>query len=105
MLVLKEYQDYYQPAPAPHYTKVHYAKAAQYVDGHELSNFALAVSKKAYEGGDQHEQHHHEGGQPEGIPGHDFPNYHEFPHTSFDCAHVPVHPGMYANVETGCQVR
>ncbi|XP_013140602.1 PREDICTED: uncharacterized protein LOC106104955 [Papilio polytes] len=21
----------------------------------------------------------------------------------FSCAHVPVHPGMYANVETGCQ--
>lgn len=40
-----------------------------------------------------------------GVAGHDFPIYHEFPETSFDCASVPVHPGMYADVETACQVR
>lgn len=39
-----------------------------------------------------------------GVPGHDYPIYHEFPHTSFDCGSVPAHPGIYANVETGCQV-
>lgn len=39
-----------------------------------------------------------------GIPGIDFPLYHSVPPTSFSCAHVPVIPGMYANVETGCQV-
>lgn len=39
-----------------------------------------------------------------GIPGHDYPIYHEVPDTSFDCHNVPAHPGMYANVETGCQV-
>ncbi|CRK88106.1 CLUMA_CG001891, isoform A [Clunio marinus] len=38
-----------------------------------------------------------------GIPGHDYPLYHEFPHTNFDCNAMPAHPGMYANVETGCQ--
>ncbi|XP_032680186.1 uncharacterized protein LOC116848339 [Odontomachus brunneus] len=38
-----------------------------------------------------------------GIPGIDFPIYHRVPPTSFSCAHVPVIPGMYANVETGCQ--
>uniref|UniRef100_A0A336M0M8 CSON009335 protein n=1 Tax=Culicoides sonorensis TaxID=179676 RepID=A0A336M0M8_CULSO len=38
-----------------------------------------------------------------GIPGQDYPLYHEVPHTSFDCAKVPAVPGMYANVETGCQ--
>lgn len=38
-----------------------------------------------------------------GIPGHDYPIYHEVPHTSFHCANVPAVPGMYANVETGCQ--
>ncbi|XP_070490860.1 U-scoloptoxin(01)-Er1a-like [Chironomus tepperi] len=38
-----------------------------------------------------------------GIPGHDYPIYHEFPETSFDCHNVPFHPGMYANIETGCQ--
>ncbi|XP_052738009.1 uncharacterized protein LOC112053500 isoform X1 [Bicyclus anynana] len=40
-----------------------------------------------------------------GEPGVDYPIYHAVPETSFSCAHVPVHPGMYANVETGCQVR
>ena len=39
-----------------------------------------------------------------GIPGHDYPIYHEVPETSFDCHNVPAAPGMYANVETGCQV-
>ncbi|XP_014481873.1 PREDICTED: uncharacterized protein LOC106748142 [Dinoponera quadriceps] len=38
-----------------------------------------------------------------GIPGVDFPIYHTVPPTSFSCANVPVIPGMYANVETGCQ--
>ncbi|CAG4985048.1 U-scoloptoxin(01)-Cw1a-like [Colias croceus] len=38
-----------------------------------------------------------------GVPGVDYPIYHQVPETSFSCAHVPVHPGMYANVETGCQ--
>lgn len=40
-----------------------------------------------------------------GVAGHDFPIFHEFPHTSFDCNAMPAHPGIYANVETGCQVR
>lgn len=40
-----------------------------------------------------------------GSPGIDYPIYHEVPETSFSCSKVPVHPGMYANVETGCQVR
>ncbi|XP_015585635.1 uncharacterized protein LOC107263214 [Cephus cinctus] len=38
-----------------------------------------------------------------GIPGVDYPIYHQVPSTSFSCAHVPYAPGMYANVETGCQ--
>ncbi|XP_026294887.1 uncharacterized protein LOC113218599 isoform X2 [Apis mellifera] len=38
-----------------------------------------------------------------GIPGVDYPLYHSVPSTSFSCAHVPFVPGMYANVETGCQ--
>ncbi|XP_011639489.1 uncharacterized protein LOC105428734 [Pogonomyrmex barbatus] len=38
-----------------------------------------------------------------GIPGIDYPIYHTVPPTSFSCAYVPVIPGMYANVETGCQ--
>lgn len=39
-----------------------------------------------------------------GIPGVDYPLYHSVPPTSFSCAHVPFVPGMYANLETGCQV-
>ncbi|GBP71375.1 hypothetical protein EVAR_50273_1 [Eumeta japonica] len=39
-----------------------------------------------------------------GTPGVDYPIYHTVPDTSFSCEHVPIHPGMYANVETGCQV-
>ncbi|KAL4702145.1 hypothetical protein ACJJTC_002275 [Scirpophaga incertulas] len=38
-----------------------------------------------------------------GVAGVDFPIFHEVPETSFSCNHVPVRPGMYANVETGCQ--
>ncbi|XP_077285536.1 U-scoloptoxin(01)-Cw1a-like, partial [Arctopsyche grandis] len=38
-----------------------------------------------------------------GSPGVDYPIYHSVPHTNFHCGNVPVHPGMYANVETGCQ--
>lgn len=39
-----------------------------------------------------------------GVAGVDFPLYHSVPHTSFDCTRVPAIPGMYADVEAGCQV-
>lgn len=39
-----------------------------------------------------------------GVAGVDYPLYHTVPKTSFSCAYVPFVPGMYANVETGCQV-
>lgn len=39
-----------------------------------------------------------------GRPGIDYPLYHAVPETSFSCHHVPAIPGIYANVETGCQV-
>ncbi|XP_050528135.1 uncharacterized protein LOC126898236 [Daktulosphaira vitifoliae] len=38
-----------------------------------------------------------------GNPGIDYPIYHAVPETSFNCKNVPYAPGMYANVETGCQ--
>ncbi|CAH1391973.1 unnamed protein product [Nezara viridula] len=38
-----------------------------------------------------------------GTPGVDYPLFRSVPPTSFSCAHVPFAPGMYANVETGCQ--
>lgn len=40
-----------------------------------------------------------------GRAGIDYPLYHSVPHTSFSCHDVPALPGMYANVETGCQVK
>lgn len=40
-----------------------------------------------------------------GTPGVDYPIYHVVPETSFHCKDVPYAPGMYANVETGCQVQ
>lgn len=40
-----------------------------------------------------------------GRAGIDYPTYHEVPATHFSCHDVPVVPGMYANEETGCQVR
>nr|CAD7265365.1 unnamed protein product [Timema shepardi] len=39
-----------------------------------------------------------------GVPGVDYPIYHSVPPTSFHCGNVPFAPGMYANVETGCQI-
>nr|XP_022921092.1 uncharacterized protein LOC111429412 [Onthophagus taurus] len=39
-----------------------------------------------------------------GKPGVDYPIFHVAPPTHFSCHNVPAHPGMYADVETGCQV-
>lgn len=39
-----------------------------------------------------------------GRAGIDYPVHHTIPETSFSCKNVPAHPGIYANVETGCQV-
>lgn len=38
-----------------------------------------------------------------GVAGVDYPLYHSVPQTSFDCTKVPAVPGMYADVEAGCQ--
>ncbi|XP_051167720.1 uncharacterized protein LOC127285642 [Leptopilina boulardi] len=38
-----------------------------------------------------------------GEPWVDYPIFHVVPQTKFSCSHVPALPGMYANVETGCQ--
>ncbi|CAB3383120.1 Hypothetical predicted protein [Cloeon dipterum] len=38
-----------------------------------------------------------------GVPGVDYPLFRSVPPTHFDCNAVPARPGMYANVETGCQ--
>ncbi|XP_020817005.1 uncharacterized protein LOC110190724 [Drosophila serrata] len=55
----------------------------------------------------EHTPQHHEEKQDlnkiPGVPGVDYPVYHEVPHTHFSCHNVPATPGMYANVETGCQ--
>ncbi|KAK7602740.1 hypothetical protein V9T40_006714 [Parthenolecanium corni] len=38
-----------------------------------------------------------------GQAGVDYPLYHSVPETRFSCGSVPFLPGIYANVETGCQ--
>ncbi|XP_014204134.1 uncharacterized protein LOC106636286 [Copidosoma floridanum] len=38
-----------------------------------------------------------------GTPWVDYPLFSEVPKTSFSCHNVPAVPGIYANVETGCQ--
>ncbi|GFS85167.1 chitin-binding type-2 domain-containing protein [Nephila pilipes] len=38
-----------------------------------------------------------------GVPGKDFPDYYDIPTTSFSCADKPI-SGLYADMETGCQV-
>lgn len=50
------------------------------------------------------EENHQDLNKVPGTPGVDYPIYHEVPETNFHCKDVPYAPGMYANVETGCQV-
>ncbi|XP_021913110.1 uncharacterized protein LOC110826614 [Zootermopsis nevadensis] len=38
-----------------------------------------------------------------GRAGVDYPIFHSVPATNFHCGNVPAVPGIYANVETGCQ--
>jgi hypothetical protein len=39
-----------------------------------------------------------------GRAGIDYPIFHSVPETNFHCGNVPAVPGIYANIETGCQV-
>ncbi|GFG35533.1 hypothetical protein Cfor_08269, partial [Coptotermes formosanus] len=39
-----------------------------------------------------------------GRAGVDYPIFHTVPDTNFHCGNVPAVPGIYANIETGCQV-
>lgn len=48
-----------------------------------------------------HDQHLY--GSVAGIPGQDFPAYERVPLTKFNCDQVPITPGLYADLETGCQ--
>lgn len=56
-----------------------------------------------YKARDDYEAYSKEGGEIPGVPGQDYPVFHKAPYTNFDCAKVPVTPGMYADVESGCQ--
>ena len=51
-----------------------------------------------------HEPHHNEHGVP-GYACKDYPCLAEAPYTKFTCASAPFSPGMYADPESGCQVR
>merc|ERR1711976_897591 len=83
----------YAPAPAYHEPAPAYApKPAPY-----------HAPKPAYhEPEPYHEEHHNE----HGVPGHacvDYPCLAEAPYTKFTCASAPFQPGMYADVDSGCQ--
>ena len=77
---------YHEPAPAYHEPAPAYAPVPAY---HEPEPY--------------HEPHHNE----HGVPGHacvDYPCLAEAPYTKFTCASAPFAPGMYADVDSGCQV-
>jgi hypothetical protein len=49
----------------------------------------------------------HKGQDLSKVPGQagvDYPIFHSVPDTNFHCGNVPAVPGLYANIETGCQV-
>lgn len=84
------FQDY-KPRPQHHYQQ--YQEAPQVV---YKAAPVFKEKKKKEEGQDF--------SKIPGIPGKDYPIYHEIPKTSFSCHNVPATPGMYADQETGCQV-
>ncbi|XP_069687309.1 uncharacterized protein [Periplaneta americana] len=54
----------------------------------------------------QRPREHEKGQDLSKVPGRagvDYPIFHSVPPTSFHCGNVPAVPGIYANVETGCQ--
>lgn len=68
--------------------------------------FAQRQVYSGYSSGYSHKDESHQDlSKVPGTPGVDYPIYHAVPETSFNCKDVPYVPGMYANVETGCQVR
>jgi hypothetical protein len=57
--------------------------------------------------GVQRTREHEKGQDLSKVPGRagvDYPIFHSVPPTNFHCGNVPAVPGIYANVETGCQV-
>ncbi|XP_025194736.1 uncharacterized protein LOC112594258 [Melanaphis sacchari] len=75
---------------------------------HDTTNGALKQRQayNGYSGGyvqNHKEESHQDLSKVPGTPGIDYPIYHAVPQTSFNCKDVPYAPGMYANVETGCQ--
>ena len=95
---LNLHQPAYQAEPQHHYQQHHYQ---QYHEApvHQIYKAApvFKEKKKKVEGQDF--------SKIPGIAGKDYPIYHEVPETSFSCKNVPAVPGMYANVEAGCQVK
>jgi hypothetical protein len=61
-------------------------------------------NKPVRQGYSQEDGGYSTGNEIPGEAGKDYPIYHSAPYTKFDCSSVPTRPGMYADVETGCQV-
>lgn len=89
----------YVPEPVPAYVpEPAYKPAPAYVP-EPAYHPAPAYHPEPY-----HEPHHNEHGVP-GYACKDYPCLAEAPYTTFTCASAPFAPGMYADVESGCQVR
>ncbi|XP_060516219.1 uncharacterized protein LOC132695779 [Cylas formicarius] len=71
---------------------------AGYYDYNDFNNHAVPQQKTKKE-----REQKQDFSKIPGTPGVDYPIYHSVPHTGFSCKNVPALPGMYANVETGCQ--
>ncbi|KAF7989553.1 hypothetical protein HCN44_008227 [Aphidius gifuensis] len=76
---------------------------AAYVDYDEQNYQPIVAQKKPILISKKPNKNEQDFSKIPGIPGIDFPLYHQVPQTTFSCSKVPFVPGMYANVETGCQ--
>ncbi|CAG0918083.1 unnamed protein product, partial [Notodromas monacha] len=61
-------------------------------------------SKGGYKSDEYQEQGDSYDNDIPGKPGVDYPIFHAVPETRFACDAMPTRPGMYADVDTGCQV-
>ncbi|XP_054272626.1 uncharacterized protein LOC128992906 [Macrosteles quadrilineatus] len=97
---------YYQPAPAPYYQPVAPQVAYQPAPAYYQPSAPAAPAyyqPQAYQPPKPKKPKGQDLSKVPGQAGVDYPIYHEVPDTKFTCAEVPAHPGIYANVDTGCQ--
>jgi hypothetical protein len=101
----------YQPEVTYHQPEVHYHQPEVTYHQPEPTYHQPATAYKPppvlnnptyHDGHDEHDEYGHHGVR--GVPGKDYPIYSELPPTKFTCDSVPIRPGMYADVDSQCQV-